>query len=62
MIRRIDWGYAMAAHLGDRDPIALAADTLGPGLHPATLAAMRNAGSRRDALALLLASPEFQRR
>jgi uncharacterized protein (DUF1800 family) len=62
MIRRIDWGYAMAGHLGDRDPVALAADTLGPTLRPATLAAMRNAGSRRESLAMLLASPEFQRR
>jgi uncharacterized protein (DUF1800 family) len=62
MIRRIDWGYAMAGHLGDRDPVALAAAALGPAVHPATLAAMGRAGSRRDSLALLLASPEFQRR
>jgi uncharacterized protein (DUF1800 family) len=62
MVRRIDWGLAMAAHLGDRDPIELAGANLGPLLRPATLAAMRGAGSRRDALTLLLASPEFQRR
>jgi len=62
MVRRIDWGFAMAAHLGDRDPIELADANLGPFLRPATLAAMRGAGSRRDALTLLLASPEFQRR
>jgi uncharacterized protein (DUF1800 family) len=62
MIRRIDWGFAMAAHLGDRDPIELAADNLGPLLRPATLDAMRGAGSRREALTLLFASPEFQRR
>ena len=62
MIRRIDWSYFMAGHLGGRDPVAIATDTLGPTLRPATLVAMRNAGSRRDALALLLSSPEFQRR
>jgi uncharacterized protein (DUF1800 family) len=62
MIRRIDWGYAMAGHLGDRDPVELASTTLGPAVRPATFAAMRNAGSRREALALLLSSPEFQRR
>jgi len=62
MIRRIDWSYAAAAHLGDRDPIEMADANLGPLLRPATLAAMRGAGSRRDALTLLLSSPEFQRR
>ena len=62
LIRRIDWAYAMAGHLGDRDPVGLASSALGPAMKPATLAAMRNAGSRRDALALLLTSPEFQRR
>jgi uncharacterized protein (DUF1800 family) len=62
VIRRIDWAYAMAGHLGDRDPAALAGIALGPAMNPATVAAMRNAGSRRDALALLLTSPEFQRR
>jgi uncharacterized protein (DUF1800 family) len=62
MIRRIDWGYGVAAHLGERDPMALADATLGPYLKPATLSAMRGAGSRRDSLTLLVASPEFQRR
>jgi uncharacterized protein (DUF1800 family) len=62
MIRRIDWSYAVSAHLGDRDPIEMADANLGPLLRPATLAAMRGAGSRRDALTLLLSSPEFQRR
>jgi uncharacterized protein (DUF1800 family) len=62
MIRRIDWAYAMAGHLGDRNPVDLAVTALGPAMKPATLAAMRNAGSRRDAFALLLTSPEFQRR
>jgi uncharacterized protein (DUF1800 family) len=35
---------------------------LGPRLSDATLTAMRHAGARRDAMTLLLTSPEFQRR
>ena len=62
MMRRFDWTYNVAAHAGDRDPAALAEATMGPLLRPATLAAMHNAGSRRDAMTLLLTSPEFQRR
>jgi len=62
MIRRIDWAYGISAHIGDRDPLAMADASLGPFLQPATRDAMRNAGSRRDALTLLLASPEFGRR
>jgi uncharacterized protein (DUF1800 family) len=62
MIRRIDWAYGLSAHLGDRDPVDLADMALGPFLRPATIAAMRGAGSRRDALTLLLTSPEFFRR
>jgi uncharacterized protein (DUF1800 family) len=62
MIRRIDWAYGISAHIGDRDPLAMADASLGPFLQPATRDAMRNAGSRRDALTLLLASPEFGKR
>ena len=62
MLRRIDWGYAVAGRIGERDPNALADAALGPLLRPDTAQAMHRAGSRRDALALLLASPEFQRR
>ena len=57
----------IAAHLASRAPatldaVAIARATLGPLLRPTSLAAIRTAGSRPDALALLLTSPEFQRR
>ncbi len=62
MMRRIDWTYNVTAHAGDHDPAAIAEATLGPLVNPRTLAAMHGAGSRRDALTLLLSSTEFQRR
>ncbi|HEY6431181.1 MAG TPA: DUF1800 domain-containing protein [Acetobacteraceae bacterium] len=63
MLRRIDFAYSIAGRAGGQaDPVALADATLGPLLRPATQDAIRRAGSRRDAVALLLASPEFQRR
>ena len=62
MVRRFDWTYSVAAHAGDTDPAAMADAAMGPLLRPATLAAMHGAGSRRDAITLLLSSPEFQRR
>ena len=61
-MRRVDWAYGFAARIGERDPVELADAVLGPLLHDTTLAAMRHAGSRRDAMTLLLTSPEFQRR
>ena len=62
IMRRIDWAYAFAARPELAEPAVLAEVALGPLLKPATAAAMRRAGSRRDAITLLLASPEFQRR
>jgi uncharacterized protein (DUF1800 family) len=66
MMRRIDWAYCFSGRaLGFGTPVDVAAvaDTcLGPLLHPATLDAIRHAGSRRDALTLFLTAPEFQRR
>jgi uncharacterized protein (DUF1800 family) len=62
MMRRVDWAYGFAGRVGDQDPVELANAVLGPLLHEPTLAAMRHAGSRRDAMTLLLTSPEFQRR
>jgi uncharacterized protein (DUF1800 family) len=62
MMRRIDWAYGVAGRVGQRDPGAMAQATLGPLLRPATWTAVMHAGSRRDALTLVLASPEFQRR
>ena len=62
MMRRIDWAFAVSGRAGDRDPIALADASLGPLFRPATHEAMAHAGSRREAMTLLLTSPEFQRR
>jgi uncharacterized protein (DUF1800 family) len=63
MLRRIDFAYTLAGRFGsDGAPDELAVGNLGPLLRPATLDAVRRAGSRREAVALLLSSPEFQRR
>ena len=62
MMRRIDWSYSIAAHDARADPHAIAEAALGPLLKPATASAIRTAGSRRDAITLLLTAPEFQRR
>jgi uncharacterized protein (DUF1800 family) len=62
IMRRIDWSYGLAGHVGEQDPMTLAQAALGPYLTPATATQIKHAGSRRDALTLLFASPEFQRR
>lgn len=62
MMRRVDWAFGVSQRVGERDPIDIAASALGPLLRPATRDAMRQAGARREAMTLLLSSPEFQRR
>jgi uncharacterized protein (DUF1800 family) len=62
LVRRIDWAYAAAGRFGERDPAEVAETALGSLAQPATLTAMQRAGSRRDAMTLLLTSPELQRR
>jgi uncharacterized protein (DUF1800 family) len=62
MMRRIDWAYAVSGRVGTRDVSQLADAGLGPLLRAETLQAVQRAGSRRDAMTLLLTSPEFQRR
>jgi uncharacterized protein (DUF1800 family) len=62
MMRRVDWAFAVSGRIGDRDPAALAEASLGPLVRPATRDAMKHAASRREAMTLLLTSPEFQRR
>ena len=57
VLRRVDWAYGLAGHAGDLDPQQVAADSLGVLLRPATIQQMQHAGSRRDALTLLLTSP-----
>jgi uncharacterized protein (DUF1800 family) len=62
LMRRIDWSYGFAGHVGEQDPMQLAEAALGPLLTQGTATQIQHAGSRRDALTLLFASPEFQRR
>lgn len=63
MMRRVDFAFAVAGRATEQtDPGAIAEAALGPVLRPATLTAVQRAGSRREAVALMLASPEFQRR
>ncbi len=62
MLRRIDWASGFAGRVGTRDVLEIGDTTLGPLLHSATRDAIRHAGSRREAMTLLLTSPEFQRR
>ncbi|MBC7636198.1 MAG: DUF1800 domain-containing protein [Acetobacteraceae bacterium] len=62
LLRRIDWAYSIAGRAGDADPVAIADASLGELLPADTMSAIRRAGDRREALTLLLAAPEFQRR
>ncbi|MBB2165469.1 DUF1800 domain-containing protein [Gluconacetobacter sp. 1b LMG 1731] len=62
LLARTDWAWRMAAHVREGDPLEIAHAALGPALRQPTVLAMRQAGSRQDALALLFSSPEFQRR
>ena len=62
MMRRIDWAYGFAGRPELPEAPALAETALGPLLTEQTGTEIRRAGSRREALTLLLASPEFQRR
>jgi uncharacterized protein (DUF1800 family) len=62
LMRRVDWAYTFAGRGERRDPAAVAAAALGPFARAETVAAMRAAGSVRDALTLLFASPEFMHR
>jgi len=66
MMRRIDWAYGVAGRVASpqsgRDAAELAEASLGPLLTADTLQAVHRAGSRRDAMTLLLTAPEFQRR
>ncbi len=62
ILRRVDWAFTVAGRGADLDPAGVAQAALGPLLHAATLTQIQRAGSRRDGLTLLFASPEFQRR
>lgn len=62
MMRRIDWAYGMAGRATAVDPESFAQTSLGAFLRPDTEQQVHRAGSRRDALTMVLASPEFLRR
>jgi uncharacterized protein (DUF1800 family) len=64
LVKRLQFAQALAAQVGPnvQDPPALAAATLGARLSPAAATAIARAESRPEAVALLLMTPEFQRR
>jgi uncharacterized protein (DUF1800 family) len=63
VIKRMAWSEAYAAKaLDGRDPSQLAADALGARLTPLVARAISRAETREEGMAILLMSPEFQRR
>ena len=61
LLRRVDWLWGLSGQVR-ADPVALAEASLGPFLSSGTAQAIGHAGSRREALVLLFAAPEFLRR
>ena len=63
VMERVQWAHVLAARIPKKqDPVALADATLGPVLSRETRDALNRAADPTQGLALLLASPEFQRR
>lgn len=64
LVKRLQFAQQIAGVVGPRvqDPSALAQRTLGGRLGAASATAIARAESRREAVALLLMTPEFQRR
>jgi uncharacterized protein (DUF1800 family) len=63
VVKRMQFAQGFAAQaVQGRDPKELAAEALGARLTPATATAIARAESRPEGFALLLMSPEFQRR
>jgi uncharacterized protein (DUF1800 family) len=63
LMHRVLWASRVAARYERGvDPVELAASSLGSYARPETLTALKRATSSSQALALLLMSPEFQRR
>ncbi|MFL5295473.1 MAG: DUF1800 family protein [Phenylobacterium sp.] len=63
IVKRVQFAQAFSQNaIGERDPKALAASALGERLGPETAKAIARAESRPEGFALLLMSPEFQRR
>jgi uncharacterized protein (DUF1800 family) len=61
-LRCADWAFELAGHANKQDAERVGANALGPLLSAGTRTALRAAGSPREAVALLFASREFQRR
>ncbi len=62
MLQRVDFAYGLAGRKAELDPAQLGNEILGPLLTAETLATIKGAGSRRDGMTMLLASPAFLRR
>lgn len=63
LMKRIEWAAAIGRRAGEQlDPERLASNALGPVLDEHSATVIRRAESRAQAVALVLASPEFQRR
>jgi len=63
VLNRIEWARELGDKLpNDFDAVAMGEGGLGPLLRPATRVAMSSAINGGEAIALLIASPEFQRR
>lgn len=62
LMRRIDWASAIAWRAREQDPEMLAQATLGKLLPADAMRQIARAGSRHEALAMLIAAPQFQRR
>ncbi len=62
LVKRLDWAQAFAAAADAAEPARLAGEALGGRLSARTGDAVRRAESRKEALTLLVMSPEFQRR
>ena len=63
LLKRIEWADAVGQRIGSRsNAMALAPQLLGKALSAATRESVAHAASGAQAIALLLASPEFMRR
>ena len=63
VIKRLTWSRGFAAqHVPAEAPVDLGREALGVRLQPATATALARAETRPEAFAILLMSPEFQRR
>jgi uncharacterized protein (DUF1800 family) len=63
IIKRMDWSSSFAtATIGDHNPVDLARAALGARLSPLAAQTIARAETRAEGLAILLMTPEFQRR